>query len=365
MTIPWANPQAAYVAYQVEIDAALRRVLQSGCYILGPEVEAFEAEFAAYCGAAAAAGVGSGTEALHLALAALGIGPGDEVVTVAHTAVATVSAIEMCGARPVLVDVDPASYTLDPQALRAGITPRTRAVIPVHLYGQAADLDPILDVARRQGIAVVEDCAQAHGATYRGRRVGTWGDVGCFSFYPTKNLGAFGDGGAVVSCDAALAERVRLLRQYGWRERYTSSIAGWNSRLDELQAALLRVRLAHLEEDNARRRRLAGLYGGRLAGGPVALPAEMPYGEHVYHLYVVRSAWRDELQRFLAARGVQTGIHYPVPVHLQPAYSRLGCGPGALPVTERLAAEILSLPMFPELSADDAGRVAAAVCEFA
>ena len=364
MNVPQANPKAAYLAHQSEIDGAIRRVLASGRYILGPEVEALEAAWARYCGVEYAAGVGSGTEALHLALKALDVGPGDEVITVSHTAVATVSAIELAGARPVLVDVHPDSYTLDPAALAAAITGCTKAIIAVHLYGQAADLQPILALARAHGIRVIEDGAQAHGALYRGQRVGGWGDLGCFSFYPTKNLGALGDGGMVVTRDAALAERIRLLREYGWRERYTSSIAGWNSRLDELQAAILRVRLQHLDEDNAHRRRWAALYGETLRQSRTVVPLEMPYGQHVYHLYVVRNPKRDELRRFLAARGIQTAIHYPVPIHLQPAYRRLGQPPGSLPVTERLAGEILSLPMFPELTQEQVEFVAQSILEF-
>lgn len=364
MTIPQSNPKAAYESYRAEIDAAIRRVLDSGWYILGSEVEAFERGLAEYCGVPHAIGVGSGTEALHLALKALDIQCGDEVITVSHTAVATVSAIEMAGARPVLVDVHPQSYTLDPAALESALTARTRAIIPVHLYGQAADLAPILEIARRRGIRVIEDCAQAHGALYQGRRTGSWGDLGCFSFYPTKNLGAIGDGGMIVTQDPELAERVRLLRQYGWRERYQSSIPGWNSRLDELQAAILRIKLAHLDEDNARRRRWAALYGELLHAGPVALPAELPYGRHVYHLYVVRSRRRDELKRFLAGRGIQTAIHYPVPIHLQPAYRNLGYPPGSLPVTEQLAQEILSLPMYPELTQGEIEAVAEGIRAF-
>ena len=364
MNIPQADPKAAYIAHQVEIDAAIRRVLQSGRYILGPEVEALEGEFARYCGVEHAVGVGSGTEALHLALKALGVGPGDEVITASHTAVATVSAVELAGAAPVLVDVHPESYTVDPQAVAAAMTPRTRAIIPVHLYGQPADLDPLLRVARARGVALVEDCAQAHGALYRGRPVGAWGDVGCFSFYPTKNLGAIGDGGMVITRDRAIAGRVRLLREYGWRERYTSSIPGWNSRLDELQAAILRVKLGHLDADNGKRRELANLYHRRLPASIAAPPREMCYARHVYHLYVVRCPRRDDLRRYLARRGIGTAIHYAVPVHLQPAYRRLGRGEGSLPVTERLAGEILSLPMYPELAPDQVESVARCIREF-
>jgi len=362
MNIPAANPRAQVAAHRAEIDAAIARVLEAGRYILGDETRAFEREFAEYVGVAHGVGVGSGTEALHLALRACDIGPGDEVITVAHTAVATVAAIDMTGATPVLVDIDPAAYTLDPRLLDRAVTPRTKAVVPVHLYGMAADLEPILDIARRRGLRVVEDCAQAHGATYRGRRVGAWGDIAAFSFYPTKNLGALGDGGLVATHDAALAERVRRLREYGWVERYVSAVGGWNSRLDELQAAVLRVKLRYLDGDNARRRALAAIYDA-------SLPSTMPRpaargGEHVYHLYVIRHPHRDHLARDLRARGIDTGIHYPVPVHLQPAYrGRLG-NAGWLPETERAAREILSLPMYPELAEEQVRQVAQAIRQF-
>ena len=362
--VPQANPRAQYASHKDEIDRAIARVLDKGRYILGEEVDAFEREFADYIGVRFGIGVGSGTEALHLALRACGVGPGDQVVTVAHTAVATVSAIELCGALPVLVDIDPRSYTLDPAKLAAAITSHTKAIIPVHLYGQAADLEPALAVARGHGIRVIEDCAQSHGATYRGKRTGTWGDMACYSFYPTKNLGAIGDGGLVATNDPALADNARLLREYGWRERYVSDIAGWNTRLDELQAAILRVKLRTLDEDNARRRQLASLYDELLSASSVTPPQEMTCGRHVYHLYVVRSPQRDKLQVFLKEHGVGTLIHYPAPVHLQPAYrGRLG-DTGSLPETERAAREVLSLPMFPELTEADVRKVAEAVCKF-
>jgi len=362
--IPQANPRAQYASHRAEIDQAIARVLDKGRYILGEEAAAFEREFAAYIGVRSGIGVGSGTEALHLALRACGVGPGDEVITVSHTAVATVSAIELCGATPVLVDIDPRSFTLDPDKLEAAITPATRAIIPVHLYGQSADLESILSIARKHKARVIEDCAQSHGAMYRGKRTGAWGDIACFSFYPTKNLGAIGDGGFVATDDAQLAENARLLREYGWRERYVSDLTGWNTRLDELQAAILRVKLRTLDADNARRRHLAALYDELLTASSVILPLAMSYGEHVYHLYVVRSARRDELQAFLKERGVGTLIHYPVPIHLQPAYrGRLG-DVGSLPETELAAREILSLPMFPELTEAQAQQAAQAVREF-
>ena len=328
--------------------------------MLGEEVSLFEREFAAYVGVEHGVAVGSGTEALHLALAAAGVGPGDEVVTVAHTAVATVAAIELVGATPVLVDIEREFYTLDPSLLEQAVTPRTKAVIPVHLYGQPADLTPILRIARRHGLRVIEDCAQAHGAAYDGRRVGSCGDMGCFSFYPTKNLGAIGDGGLVVTGDAQLAGRVRSLREYGWSERYVSSISGWNSRLDEIQAAILRVKLRYLDEDNQRRMRLAAAYDEGLAGAGVATPRRRENVDHVYHLYVVRAAERDRLQAQLKAVGIGTLVHYPLPIHLQPAYAGRLQGREHLPETECAAREVLSLPMYPELTLDDVRQVARA-----
>lgn len=362
--IPAANPRAQYLSHRAEIDAALAAVLDGNRYILGPDTQAFEHEFAAYLGVDHAIGVGSGTEALHLALRACHIGPGDEVITVSHTAVATVSAIELAGATPVLVDIDPRTYTIDPALIERALTPRTAAIIPVHLYGGAAQLGPIGDLARRHQLRLIEDCAQAHGARYADRIVGSYGDVSCFSFYPTKNLGAIGDGGLVAANDPAVAENLNLLRQYGWRERYISEVAGWNTRLDELQAAVLRVKLRHLEADNDKRRKLAAIYDEQLAG-VVATPRARPDTHHVYHLYVIRHPQRDALRSFLQERGIGTAIHYPVPIHLQPAYrGRLG-DVGSLPETERAAQEIVSLPMYPELSEEEAHTVAQTIREFA
>ncbi len=360
--IPFLDLTKQYESIQAELDDAAQRVMKRGWFILGPEVEAFEREFAAYLGVVQAVGVGSGTEALHIALLALGVGAGDEVITVPNTAVATVAAIEMTGARAALCDVHPDTMLMDIAALERAITPRTRAVIPVHLFGQSVDLAPLLELARAKHIFVLEDCAQSHGATYRGQRTGAYGDIAAFSFYPTKNLGAYGDGGAIATNDPALAERVRLVRQYGWRQRYTSDIKGLNSRLDEMQAAILRVKLKYLDQWNAARRERAGLYTELLR--TVTPPCDKSYGQAVYHLYVVQSARRNELAAHLQARGIGTAIQYPYPIHLQPAYANLGYRPGRFPVAERLAREILSLPLYPELTLDNVRTVAEAVNEF-
>ena len=357
--VPFNDLRPQYAAIRAEIDAAVAGVLARGWFVLGPEVEAFESEFAAYCDARHAVGVGSGTEALHLALLACGVGPGDEVVTVAHTAVPTINAISLTGARPVFVDVDPDTCTMDPSAAAAAITPRTRALLPVHLYGHPVDVAPLRDLARRHGLRLIEDAAQAHGAAYHGTRVGTLGDLAAFSFYPTKNLGAYGDGGMVVTDDAALAERVRLLRNYGQTDRYHHQIEGLNSRLDELQAAVLRVKLRYLEGWTAARRERAERYTARIQRARA--PREASWARHVYHLYVVHVPRRAAVQQALAAAGIDTLVHYPIPAHLQPAYAHLGVARGSLPVTERLADEALSLPLYPELPMDQVERVAAAL----
>ena len=349
--------------HRAELDAAYARVMDSGRFILGPEVEAFEREFARYVGAAHAVGVASGTDALHLALRAVGVGTGDEVVTVAHTAIATVAAIEMAGAVPVFVDVDPVHFTLDPARVEAALSARTRAIVPVHLYGQPADMQPLLELSRSRGIPIVEDCAQSHGARWRGTATGALGAAGCFSFYPTKNLGALGDGGMVVTSVAPVAERLRHLREYGWVQRYVSDTAGFNSRLDELQAALLRVGLAHLEADNAERRELAALYHLELQGASVIRPTARADAHHVYHQYVIRSSHRDALRASLRERGVDTLVHYPVPAHLQPAYQGRLRAPGGLAHTEAAAREVLSLPLYPGLTPDEVRTVAAAIHE--
>jgi dTDP-4-amino-4,6-dideoxygalactose transaminase len=360
--IALASPIAQYRSHEADIRAAVARVLESGAYILGPEVEAFERAFSAHCGTAHGIAVASGTDALRLAMIALDIGPGDEVITVSHTAVATAAAIQAAGATPVLVDIDPVYSTIDPALIEAAVTPRTRAVVPVHLYGQAAEMDMICAIARRRGLHVVEDCAQATGGRYRDRRLGSIGDIGCFSFYPTKNLGAIGDGGMIVTSDAALAKRVRRLRQYGWDEARTTREAGLNSRLDPIQAAILAAKLPHLDSDNARRAAIAQRYAQELAGLPIALPAARPDTTHVYHLYVAACDERDALMAYLAKRGVGCGIHYSAPVHRQKGYAeRAVLPPGGLPVTERLVTRIVSLPMYPELTDAEADAVITAV----
>ncbi|CAA7613546.1 dTDP-3-amino-3, 6-dideoxy-alpha-D-galactopyranose transaminase [Candidatus Terasakiella magnetica] len=358
--ILFSLPGAQVRSHRAAIDEAIRRVLDGGWYVLGKEVEAFEREFADYLGTAHAIGVNSGTDALHLALKALNIGPGDQVATVSHTAVATIAAIEMAGAEPLLVDIDPIHYTIDPVKLEAAITPRTKAVVVVHLYGQAADMDAILPIARRHGLKVIEDCAQATGALYKGRRLGSLGDAGCFSFYPTKNLGAVGDGGAVVTQYDAVAQRLRSLREYGWRGDRISHVPGLNSRLDELQAAILRAKLPHLDADNERRRAIAARYDAELSS-VIGCPVQRPDSRHVFHLYVARVAGRDGLMAGLRQRGVGASIHYPLAAHQQPAYLGRLAGDETLAETERTVLEILTLPIYPELSDDEVSQVIAAV----
>ncbi len=364
--IQFNNLRAAEASLADEIRTAAIRVLERGWYVLGPEVEQFEAAFADYHGVGHAVGVASGTDAIELALRAAGIGPGDEVITVSHTAVATVCAIERTGAKPVLVDVDPTSYTMDPAAAEAAIGPRTKAIVPVHLYGHPADMPALAAITQRHGLLLIEDCAQAHGARLGGRLVGTLGHLGAFSFYPTKNLGACGDGGAVITRDSQLAARLRRLRTYGQASRYRHLERGVNSRLDEIQAAILSVKLKHLDEHNAIRRVLAARYD-RLLEHVVRPTVRGSQAEtyHVYHLYVIRHPDRDALQARLRGRGVETLVHYPVPVHLQEAYADLGYRGGDLPVTERVAGEILSLPMYVGLSMAEADAVARAVNEAA
>jgi len=361
--IPCANPKAQYLSYKDEINEAISRVLDSGWYILGKEVELFEKEFSDYIGVRYGIGVGSGTEALHLALVACGIGPGDEVITVSHTAVATAAAITLSGATPVFVDIEPRYFTIDPDCIRKAITSKTKAILPVHIYGHPADMDAIMQIAHEYGLKVIEDCAQAHGAKYKGQRVGSIGDIGCFSFYPTKNLGAIGDGGIIVTGLPDLAEKSRLLRQYGWKERYISNSEGWNSRLDEIQAAILRVKLKRLDEENQKRIKLAEQYLDGLQGLPLGLPRKRGDCEHVYHLFVIRTNERESLQDYIGRNGISTSIQYPIPIHKQPYYMSVGQN-RSLPVTEKLAKEIVSLPMYPELSLEEIRKIINSVKEF-
>jgi dTDP-4-amino-4,6-dideoxygalactose transaminase len=366
--IPQANPGAGYRALKEEIDEAVGRALSSGWYVLGNELRAFEAEFAAWLGVPWVIGCGNGTDAIALALRGLGVGPGCTVVTVSHTAVATVAAVEMAGATPLLIDVDPVHFTMDPGALQrvleeppSGLPP-IKAVLPVHLYGQSADLDRIVPLCRQHGVALIEDCAQAHGARLHGQRVGSFGDAATFSFYPTKNLGALGDGGAVATADSVLAKRIAALRQYGWHEHYISDEVGVNSRLDEVQAAILRVKLTRLDRQNARRAAIAGAYDAALAGCALQAPTQREGASHVYHLYVTRSGQRDRHQAILKESGVGTGIHYPVPIHCQPAYAgRVALGTSGCPETEIAAKEILSLPIYPELTDPEVETVCTAL----
>jgi dTDP-4-amino-4,6-dideoxygalactose transaminase len=349
-SVPFVDLQAQYQSIGPEIDRAVQDSLRRADFILGHEVSEFEDEFAAYCEASHAVGVDSGTSALELALRACGIGEGDEVITAANTFIATALAISYVGARPVLVDVDPRTCNIDPRLIESAITARTRAIMPVHLYGQPADMDPIMDIARRHDLVVIEDACQAHGARYKGRRAGSTGHAAAFSFYPAKNLGAAGDGGMVVTSDPRIAESVRLLRNYGSREKYHHDLRGFNRRLDTLHAAILRVKLRYLDQWNQARRTHAALYSRLLADiEAVVLPAQIADAESVFHLYVVQVDKRDDLMQALHHRGVSTGIHYPVPIHLQPAYRDLGYGPGDFPITEGMAERIVSLPMYPEL----------------
>jgi dTDP-4-amino-4,6-dideoxygalactose transaminase len=363
--VPFLELRTRYRRLKPEIDRAIQEVLDHGLFVLGPQVGTFEAEFAAYLGVPHAVAVSSGTDALRLALLAAGVGPGDEVVTSAFTAVGTVVAIEGAGARAVLVDIDPPTYTLDVHQIEARLSARTRAIVPVHLYGQPADLHSLMAIATRRGLAVVEDACQAHGATYHGRKAGSVGLFGCFSFYPTKNLAGYGDGGMVVTSSADHAERLRLLRNYGERDRFAHHLRGFNCRLDELQAAVLRVKLRHLDGWNGDRRRLAHRYKTGLEGTGVAVPVERQGGMHVYCSYVIRHPARDRLREWLAERGIGTSVQYPWPIHLQPAYRDLGVGPGSFPAAERAAAEVVSLPIFPELDEDAIDAVCDAIRAFA
>jgi dTDP-4-amino-4,6-dideoxygalactose transaminase len=350
--IPLFNLAAQYQRVREEVRRAVDHALENTQYILGPEVAAFEDEFAAYCGSRYGVGVNSGTSALHLALLAAGVGPGDEVITVPFTFVATTAAIRYTGATPVFVDVEPESLTMDVRRIEAAVTPSTKAILPVHLYGQAADMDAIIAIAERHNLTVIEDCAQAHGATYKGKRVGSFGQFGCFSFYPSKNLGACGEGGLIVTSDEASMTTLRMLRDWGQRQKNNHELKGFNARLEGIQGAILRVKLRYLEEWTEERRAHARYYNQGLAGAPLIAPREMGSNRHVYHLYVIRTPLRDALQQLLLEKGVQTGLHYPVAVHLQPAHADLGFKRGDFPVSEQAANTVLSLPMFPELTAE-------------
>jgi dTDP-4-amino-4,6-dideoxygalactose transaminase len=350
MTVPFLDLKAQYQAIKDEIRPAIDRVLDSCAFVLGDEVAAFEREFAAYCGTSHAVAVNTGTSALHLALLAAKVGPGDDVITVPFTFVATVAAIRYTGARAVFVDIDPISFTMNVRQLEAAITPRTKAILPVHLYGQPADMDPILDVARRHHLIVIEDSAQAHGATYMGRPVGSIGDMGCFSFYPGKNLGAYGEGGMVTTNNPDFARTIAMLRDWGQERKYHHVLQGYNYRLEGIQGAVLRVKLRHLEAWTEARRARAARYDTLLCRAAVATPGVVSNRRHVYHVYAIRSSQRDQLQQALQANGVHTGIHYPIPVHLQPAYATPDYQAGAFPESERAAAEVLSLPMYAELT---------------
>lgn len=359
--IPYADLQSQYRSIKPEIDDAVLRVLDSAQFILGEEVAAFEREFAAYCGATDGVALNSGTSALHVALLAAGVGPGDEVITVPFTFVATAAAIEYAGARPVFVDIDPTTYCMDPEWIETAITPRTKAIMPVHLYGHPADMDPILEIARRRGLVVIEDAAQAHGARYKGRPCGSIAGLAGFSFYPGKNLGAYGEGGAAVTSDPGMAKTMRLLRSWGEERRYEHTLKGFNYRMDGIQGAILRVKLRHLDAWTEARRARAADYARAFAGKGIVIPTEADGCRHVYHVYAVRLRNRDATRAHLQERGIQSGVHYPIPIHLQPAYRDLGYSAGAFPVAERVASEVLSLPMFPEMTSAQVAEVAEAV----
>ncbi len=362
--IPFVDLKAQYRSIKDEVNGAIQGVLDSCQFTLGSEVVAFEQEFAAYSGSVHGMGVNTGTSALHMALLAAGVGRGDEVITVPFTFVATVSAIDYTGAKTVFVDIDPVTFTMDPAQVEAAITPRTKAIIPVHLYGQSADMDPILAIAKKHGLVVIEDSAQAHGAEYKGRRCGSMGDMGCFSFYPGKNLGAAGEGGMVVTANPEFARTIRMLRDWGAEKKYHHVLKGYNFRMEGIQGAILRVKLRHLEKWTEARRAAAKRYDQLLVGSGVELPKQMNYARHVYHIYAIRTTSRAAMQEALNEQGIQTGIHYPFPVHLLPAFADLGYKAGQFPHAERAANEVLSLPMFPELTTDQSAAVSAAVHAF-
>lgn len=359
--IPFVDLSVQHTKLKAEILDAIARVIESNQFVLGSEVAAFENEFAAYCGASHGVAVNSGTSALHLALLAAGVGPGDEVITVPFTFVATVAAILYAGAKPVFVDIEPQSFNMDPGRIEAAISKRTKAILPVHLYGQPADLDPILAIARRHGLTVIEDAAQAHRAEYKGRRIGGIGDLSCFSFYPGKNLGACGEGGIVTTNNPEFSTTIRMLRDWGQKEKYRHVLKGFNYRMEGLQGSILRIKLRHLDEWTDARRANAAIYDRSLANSRVVAPREMPYARHVYHVYTIRTPDRDLLQQILLAKGIHTGIHYPIPVHLQPAYADLGYSAGAFPCSEQAAKEVLSLPMYAGQTTEQLEIVGAAV----
>jgi len=359
--IPFVDLKAQYQSIKPEVNAAIQGILDSCQFTLGSEVAAFEQEFAAYCQSKQGIGVNTGTSALHMALLAAGVGRGDEVITVPFTFVATVSAIDYTGATPVFVDIDPVTFTMDPAQLEAAITKKTKAIIPVHLYGQCADMDPILEIAKRHGLVVIEDACQAHGAEYKGRRAGSMGDMGCFSFYPGKNLGAYGEAGMVTTDSAEFARTIRMLRDWGAEKKYHHVLKGYNFRMEGIQGAVLRVKLRYLERWTEGRRAAAAHYDRLLAGSGIPTPKAMPHNRHVYHIYAVRTAHRQAWQDALLAQGVQSGIHYPTPVHLLPAFADLGYRAGQFPHSEQAANEVLSLPMFPELTEAQCDEVARAV----
>jgi dTDP-4-amino-4,6-dideoxygalactose transaminase len=365
MTIPFVDLKAQYHSIKHEIDAAAIRVFESSQFVLGPEVATFEKEFAAYCGVENAMGVNSGTSALHLAMLAAGIGPGDEVITIPFTFVATVAAICYTGAKPVFVDIDPRSFTMDPTKVEAVITKKTKAIIPVHLYGQCADMDPILAIAKKHNLVVIEDAAQAHGAEYKGKKAGSLGDMGCFSFYPGKNLGAYGEGGMVTTSNPDYTHTIRMLRDWGAEKKYQHVLKGYNYRLEGVQGAILSVKLKYLEKWSAARLSHAKLYNQLLAGSKVGTPEIMAYGKPVFHVYAIRTTEREDLMAYLTNEGIQHGIHYPFPVHLLPAHADLGYKAGDFPESEKAANQVLSLPMFPELTDEQIHTVADAILAWA
>ena len=359
MEVPFLDLMAQHEPIRDEIDAAIAEVIDSGAFAGGPFVEQFEQDFAAFCGMHHGVGVGSGTEALWFALLACGVGTGDEVITVPSTFMATAEAISFCGAKPVFVDIEDRTYTMDPLLVEAAVTPKTRAIVPVHLFGQIADMDPIMEIAKRHGLYVIEDACQAHGALYKRRRAGCLGHAGCFSFYPGKNLGALGEAGAVVTNDGGLAERIRILRDHGQIKKYNHSMVGWNGRMDGIQAAVLRLKLRSLDCKNERRRAHAQRYNQLFSGlERVIVPMQAPDRLHVYHIYAIRVKARDDLKRCLTVKSIHCGVHYPVPVHRQHAYGFLGLGRGSFPIAEACADDFLSLPMFPELKPDQLDKVA-------